>query len=105
MQVIGVGERRYFTGHSTMVLIIRTANGTEIDLPCSVEQVAAVLEHSNMQEMVQRAPQRNPSPPAPAPVHDSFANSMLDDDEVVDDPIRLAPVGGFGVRSEEAEPL
>jgi len=108
MQVIGVGERRYFNGYQEMVIILMGPDGLQIDLPASPEQVGTLLEV--MEPPAAVAPPAPPPAPAPElkepeqateqaaeaaptgpPTLSDFAASMLDGDgEEVEEPIRLA---------------
>ena len=110
MQVIGVGERRYFNGHQEMVIILQGPTGQQYDLPASPEQVGTVLA---LMEPPQRSAAPAPRPPVPAVVapalpSDNFASSMLDGDgEEILEPIRLAAnpfTPGFGVE-DDGSPL
>jgi len=102
MQIVGVGERRYFNGHSEMVIIVLAPNGEQIDMPASVEQVGMVMQMS--EAMQQARPKRASAPSAPAvapPILQSKSPLDDDEDEVVE-PIRL---GAVTLEDEDGEPL
>lgn len=108
MQVIGVGERRYFNGFQEMVIILMKSNGQQFDLPASPEQVGTLLD---LMEAASAAPTAPPTPP-PAPTQppgpskplSDFAASLLDGDgEEIEEPIRLAH--RFGASDDDGSPL
>jgi hypothetical protein len=99
MQLVGISERRYFNGRNFLGALFRKEDGTEFELPMSVDQLSVLLEEAGQIEVEAppppprrrqaAAPQPSPVAPPQANFHDDFADD--DEFEEVDGPtIRLA---------------
>ena len=113
MQLVGVGERRYFGADNYAVAIFRKDDGTEFELPVTVNQMATILAESGQVRrgppartpVVAPAAQARPQTSSPAA---AFDRDFGDDGEEVEGTptIRLARVeGGNGLLENEGDPL